>query len=225
MNHRPGHLRDVPAHLEVSGQLGTTGRLAENEQVQREDTGASRVREELGRQFIAAPVMASPAACLPRSRPATPKWSRILDTFYADSFDARSRESLVEAMEDFGEFLQEDQAFHQAHLAYRNAQALGDVHATLLRSEGLLRGAAPADLAMLRHLPGIRKALVVLAKEQEEMLELMDAGNAGVRGEEEAGDEPDEAYSDDSFAARMTRKSLRASFRCVRARQTPARSM
>lgn len=144
--------------------------------------------------------MASPAARLPRSRPATPEWSRVLDTFYADSFDARSRESLVEAMEAFGELPAEDQAFHQAHLAYRNAQALGDVHAALLRIEGLLRGAAPADLAMLRHLPGIRKALVVLAKGQEDMLELMDAGSAGVRGDEGAGDEPDEDDSDDAFA-------------------------
>ena len=144
--------------------------------------------------------MASPAARLPRSRPATPEWSRVLDTFYADSFDARSRESLVEAMEAFGELPAEDQAFHQAHLAYRNAQALGDVHAALLRIEGLLRGAAPADLAMLRHLPGIRKALVVLAKGQEEMLELMDAGGAGVRGEEDAEEEPDEDEGDEAFA-------------------------
>jgi hypothetical protein len=134
---------------------------------------------------------------MPRSRPATPEWSRVLDTFYADSFDARSREGLVEAMEAFGELPAEDQAFHQAHLAYRNAQALGDVHAALLRIEGLLRGAAPADLAMLRHLPGIRKALVVLAKGQEEMLELMDAGSAGVRGAEDAGDEPDEDDEND----------------------------
>jgi hypothetical protein len=144
--------------------------------------------------------MASPAARLPRSRPATPEWSRVLDTFYADSFDARSRESLVEALEAFGELPAEDQAFHQAHLAYRNAQALGDVHAALLRIEGLLRGAAPADLAMLRHLPGIRKALVVLAKGQEEMLELMDAGSAGVRGDEDAGEDTDEDDSDDAFA-------------------------
>ena len=141
--------------------------------------------------------MASPAARLPRSRPATPEWSRVLDTFYADSFDARSREGLVEAMEAFGELPAEDQAFHQAHLAYRNAQALGDVHAALLRIEGLLRAAAPADLAMLRHLPGIRKALVVLAKGQEEMLELMDAGSAGARGDEEAGDESDEDEFED----------------------------
>jgi hypothetical protein len=144
--------------------------------------------------------MASPAARLPRSRPATPEWSRVLDTFYADSFDARTRESLVEAMEAFGELPAEDQAFHQAHLAYRNAQALGDVHATLLRIEGLLRGAAPADLAMLRHLPGIRKALVVLAKGQEEMLELMDAGGPSVRGEEDAEEEPDEEEGDEVFA-------------------------
>jgi hypothetical protein len=144
--------------------------------------------------------MASPAARLPRSRPATPEWSRVLDTFYADSFDARSREGLVEAMEAFGELPAEDQAFHQAHLAYRNAQALGDVHAALLRIEGLLRGVAPADLAMLRHLPGIRKALVVLAKGQEEMLEFMDAGSAGVRGEEDAEEEPDEDEGDEAFA-------------------------
>ncbi len=144
--------------------------------------------------------MASPAARLPRSRPTTPEWSRVPDNLYADSFDARSRESLVEAMEAFGELPAEDQAFHQAHLAYRNAQALGDVHATLLRIEGLLRGAAPADLAMLRHLPGIRKALVVLAKGQEEMLELMDAGSGGVRGDEDAGDESDEDEGDEGFA-------------------------
>ncbi len=144
--------------------------------------------------------MASPAARLPRSRRATPEWSRVLDTFYADSFDARSREGLVEAMEAFGELPAEDQAFHQAHLAYRNAQALGDVHAALLRIEGLLRRAAPADLAMLRHLPGIRKALVVLAKGQEEMLELMDAGSGGVRGEEDAEEEPDEDGGDEAFA-------------------------
>jgi hypothetical protein len=88
-------------------------------------------------------------------------------------------------------------------------QALADIHATL---QGIERGLAAMDpkaLAALKHLPGVRKALVVIARGQQEMLDLMESGPAagGVAGDEDDddtdGDEPSELadaadYDDDA---------------------------
>lgn len=132
-----------------------------------------------------------------------PEWSHVIDTFYADSFDARTKDALLESAEAFAEMAPEEQAFHQAHLAFRQVQALADIHATL---QGIERGLAALDpkaLGALRHLPGVRKALVVIARGQQEMLAVLEAGaDAGVRGEDrddDDGDEdPDDGDDDDS---------------------------
>ena len=88
----------------------------------------------------------------------------------------------------------EEQAFHQAHLAFHQVQALANLYATL---QGIERGLAaldPKSLAALKHLPGVRKALVVIARGQQEMLDLMESGPAagGVAGDDDDGDEPAE---------------------------------
>lgn len=140
---------------------------------------------------------------LPRIRPdkkppVRPEWATVIDKFYADSFDARTQDALLESAEAFADMEPEEQAFHQAHLAFRQVQALADIHATL---QGIERGLAALDpkaLAALKHLPGVRKALVVIARGQQEMLDLMESGPAagGVAGDEDEddtdGDEPAE---------------------------------
>ena len=70
----------------------------------------------------------------------------------------------------------------------------------LLRAENdtpVKTGTLADDVAAsaIESLPGIRKALVVIAKGQEEMLDLMESGpngSAAVQGDREADDEPDD---------------------------------
>jgi hypothetical protein len=144
---------------------------------------------------------------LPRIRPekkppVRPEWAAVIEKFYADSFDARSQDALLESAEAFADMEPEEQAFHQAHLAFRQVQALADIHATL---QGIERGLAALDpkaLAALKHLPGVRKALVVIARGQQEMLDIMESGPAGggvVGDEDDEGDEGahDEAADED----------------------------
>lgn len=140
--------------------------------------------------------MPETATRLPRARKEiTPEWAQVLRTFYAKSFDTGSEESFIESVEAFVSLSPDEQAFHQAHLTYRQVQALGDVHACLRRIEAGLPALDPKALAALRHLPGIRKALVVIAKGQEEMLEALEAG-AGRGGGDEEGDEGDDDEDD-----------------------------
>lgn len=144
---------------------------------------------------------------LPRIRPARkpathPEWATVLEKFYADSFDARSKDVLLESAEAFADMEPEEQAFHQAHLAFRQVQALADIHATL---KGIERGLATLDpkaLAALKHLPGVRKALVVIARGQQEMLDLLESagGAARVAGEDD-GDDDDDPDDDESELA------------------------
>lgn len=142
---------------------------------------------------------------LPRIRPekkppVRPEWAAVLDKFYADSFDARTQDALLESAEAFADMEPEEQAFHQAHLAFRQVQALADIHATL---QGIERGLAALDpkaLAALKHLPGVRKALVVIARGQQEMLDIMESGPAGggvVGDEDDEGDHDEAADEDD----------------------------
>lgn len=132
---------------------------------------------------------------LPRIRPdKNPEWAEIIDQFYADSFDARTRGALLESAEAFSDMAPEEQAFHQAHLAFRQVQALADIHATLKGIERGLASVDPKALAMLRHLPGVKKALVVIARGQREMVELLESGAAagGVSGEDRDDDDDDD---------------------------------
>lgn len=139
------------------------------------------------------------ATRLPRIRTdKKPEWADVIDKFYADSFDARTKEALLESAEAFSEMEPEEQAFHQAHIAFRQVQALEDVLGVLRRIEARLP--EPKAFAALQHLPGIRKALVVIAKGQEEMLDLLEAGGPGggrVAGDEEEEEDEDEDEDDE----------------------------
>ena len=143
--------------------------------------------------------MPETATRLPRARTlTTPEWAQVLRTFYAKSFDTSSEDSFVESVEAFCALSPDEQAFHQAHLAYRQVQALDDIYGCLRRIEAGLPSFDAKALGALRHLPGIRKALVVIAKGQEEMLDLLESGAGGgaaVRGEDDGDDdsEDDEA--------------------------------
>ena len=64
-------------------------------------------------------------------------------------------------------------AFHQAHLTFRQVQALEDVHATLGRVETALVG-LEAKVDALKHLAPIRKALQDLTDGQADLLDLME---------------------------------------------------
>jgi len=128
------------------------------------------------------------ATRLPSSSEARPVWARALDTFYGPSFDVRSRKELAESMADFLELPPGEQAFHQAHLAFRQNQALADVHASLRRIEGLLGGLDFSTLAALKHLAPMRRALDDIADAQSEVLDAL---------EEQAGGEDDDVLDDD----------------------------
>lgn len=131
---------------------------------------------------------------LPRVRTVTPPtWAAVTDRFYADSFDARSPAALLESAEAFADLSPDEQAFHSAHLAFRQIQALADIHATLKGIETGLARLDPKAIAALQHLPGVRKALVVIARGQQDMLDMLESqGGASVRGEEADNDEPDD---------------------------------
>ena len=141
------------------------------------------------------------ATRLPRIRTdKKPEWADVIDKFYADSFDAGTKEALLESAEAFAEMEPEEQAFHQAHLTFRQVQALADIHATLKSIERGLGALDPKAVAALKHLPGVRKALVVIAKGQEEMLELLESGAAGGRSGGDDEDEDDGDGDDDEDA-------------------------
>lgn len=133
------------------------------------------------------------------SRPESgPVWARATAAFCKESFDVRSREDFVDALEAFADLTPGEQAFHQAHLVFRQVQALDDIHRVLVRLDEKLGGLDAPSLAGLKHLPAIRKALVAIAKGQEEMMDLMESGpGAGVAGEAGDDDDDDEREDDD----------------------------
>lgn len=135
------------------------------------------------------------------SRESGPVWARATAAFCKDSFDVRSREDFVDALEAFADLAPGEQAFHQAHLVFRQVQALEDLHRVLTRIDSRLAGLDPDVLGGLKHLPAIRKALVAIAKGQEELLDLVASGpGSGIAGEDEeddAGDADDLSDDDD----------------------------
>ncbi len=133
------------------------------------------------------------ATRLPSSSEARPVWARALDTFYGPSFDVRSRKELAESMADFLELPQGEQAFHQAHLAFRQTQGLADVHASLRRIEGLLGGLDLSALGTLKHLAPMRRALDDIADAQSEVLEALDE-----REDEDEDDQDDDELPPDA---------------------------
>ncbi len=144
---------------------------------------------------------------LPRIRSdRRPAWADITDRFYANSFDAADTAALTDSAEAWAAMEPEEQSFHAAHLAFRQIQALTDIHASLQGVERRLAAFDPAVLGALKHLPGVRKALVVIARGQRDMVDLLEAGagggSSGPEGDEDDdGDEvagADESELDDS---------------------------
>jgi hypothetical protein len=120
--------------------------------------------------------MPETATRLPRARTTrNPAWLDALDV-YKRSFDATSAETLIEGAEAFAEMSPDDQAFHQAHLTFRQVQGLGDIHAALRRIDARLAGLGPEALAGIKDLPTMKKALVSIARGQNEMLRIVAQG-------------------------------------------------
>lgn len=141
------------------------------------------------------------ATRLPSSSEARPVWARALDTFYGPSFDVRSRKELAESMADFLDLPPGEQAFHQAHLAFRQTQGLADVHQSLRRIEGLLGGLDFSGLAALKHLAPMRRALDDIADAQSEVLDALEDQGGGededVLDDDVPPDADDEVIEDD----------------------------
>lgn len=129
----------------------------------------------------------------------SPVWARATVAFCKESFDVRSREDFVEALEAFADLAPGEQAFHQAHLVFRQVQALDDIHRVLTRIDAKLGGLDADTLSGVKHLPAIRKALVAIAKGQEEMLEVLEAdpNRGAVAGEADDDDDDDDDEQED----------------------------
>ncbi len=145
----------------------------------------------------------TPAPRLPRARtvrpeaPRPPEWARIAEKFYTDSFDARDGDAFVESCEAFCELSPQERAFHQAHLAFRQVQALADIHATLKGIEVGLARLDPKALASLKHLSGIRKSLGSISRGQQDVLDALEGDEATVRGEPRKPSDEEEDEEDD----------------------------
>lgn len=121
-----------------------------------------------------------------------PVWSRATTAFAKESFDVRSREDFVSALEAFAELSPGERAFHQAHLVFRQVQALDDLHRVLVRIDQKLGALDGEALAGLKHLPAVRKALGTIARSQRDMLDLMEEGqSANFVGDDDADDGDD----------------------------------
>ena len=146
--------------------------------------------------------MSETASRLPRRTDKKPEWADVIGRFYANSFDATTRAALLDSAEAWASMDPDEQSFHAAHLAFRQVQALGDIHDTL---KGIERGLATLDpkaLAALKHLPGVKRALVVIARGQQEMLEVLEANGAGtgISGEDDDDGDGDKDDADDDDA-------------------------
>ena len=129
---------------------------------------------------------------LPQSRTRKgPEWLDALG-FYKRSFDASSADALADGAEAFAEMSPDDQAFHAAHLQYRQVQALGDVFAVLRRIEARLARLDDGVGGAAKHLPIMRKALVRIARGQHALLGGLEAAVNGDRDDDDGRDEPDD---------------------------------
>ena len=131
---------------------------------------------------------------LPRARIVrNPVWLDAIEVYKA-SFDATSDDTLAEGAEAFAEMSPDDQAFHHAHLVFRQVQALGDVVATLRSIETRLGALDPKSLAGLKQLPPMRRALVSIARGQNRLVRTVEQGGLAdaIRGEADDDDDGDE---------------------------------
>ena len=135
---------------------------------------------------------------LPRARTTrNPAWIEALEV-YKRSFDATSAETLIDGAEAFAEMSPDDQAFHQAHLTFRQVQGLGDIHAVLRRIDARLAGLGPEALAGMKDLPTMKKALVSIARGQNQMLRIVAQGGLSdaVNGDNDDDDDDDDGGDD-----------------------------
>ena len=146
------------------------------------------------------PATTTPRLSQSRTRKPRPEWLDAL-AFYKRSFDASSADALAEGAEAFAELSPDDQAFHAAHLAFRQVQALGDVYGVLRRVEARLAAVGTDVAAGTKNLPVMRKALVSVARGQNTLLgALGDAGSLedAVTGDEDEDDDEGLDVEDDA---------------------------
>lgn len=136
---------------------------------------------------------------LSRVRPdKKPEWADVTDRFYANSFDAGSGAALLDSAEAWATMDADEQSFHAAHLAFRQLQALGDLHTSLKSIERGLTALDPKAIRALKHLPAVRKALVVIAHGQRDMLDLLESNaGTGLDGDNDERGDDDEPDDDD----------------------------
>ena len=105
----------------------------------------------------------------------------------------------IYSAEAFAEMSPDDQAFHQAHLTFRQVQGLGDIHAVLRRIDARLAGLGPEALAGIKDQPTMKKALVSIARGQNEMLRIVAQGGLSdaVNGDNDDDDDDDGEDDDD----------------------------
>jgi hypothetical protein len=125
------------------------------------------------------------ATRLPRANvQKNPEWLDAIRP-YKHGFEAGSADTLSRGADEWTELSPDEQAFHQAHLTYRQVQALGAVFGALRRIE--LRLALLEPDALAGNVETIKKAAVVVARGQSKLAKaLAEGGLAGaMRGEDE----------------------------------------
>jgi hypothetical protein len=121
---------------------------------------------------------------LPRaSAQKNPDWLDAIKP-YKHGFEAGSADALTKGADEWTELTPDEQAFHQAHLTYRQVQVLGAVFGVLRRIE--LRLAALQPDALVDNVETIKKAAVIVARGQSKLVKVLaEGGLAGaVRGDD-----------------------------------------
>ena len=131
------------------------------------------------------------ATRLPRANvQKNPEWLDAIRP-YKHGFEAGSADTLSRGADEWTELSPDEQAFHQAHLTYRQVQALGAGFGVLRRIE--LRLALLEPDALAGNVETIKKAAVVVARGQSKLAKaLAEGGLAGAM----RGDDDDDADDD-----------------------------
>lgn len=132
------------------------------------------------------------ATRLPRANvQKNPEWLDAIRP-YKHGFEAGSADTLSRGADEWTELSPDEQAFHQAHLTYRQVQALGAVFGVLRRIE--LRLALLEPDALARNVETIKKAAVVVARGQSKLAKALAEG--GLAGAMRGDDDDDDADDD-----------------------------
>ena len=132
------------------------------------------------------------ATRLPRANvQKNPEWLDAIRP-YKHGFEAGSADTLSRGADEWTELSPDEQAFHQAHLTYRQVQALGAVFGVLRRIE--LRLALLEPDALAGNVETIKKAAVVVARGQSKLAKALAEG--GLTGAMRGDDDDDDADDD-----------------------------